>query len=98
VSTLTATTFPKWAQLSIVGGPVSITIAPVPMAEVAAALGTGDAAALYAIDSEYAPFSCPDCTASYCREHYRRYEVYDDGFLDCINGICPQGHKRMLAD
>jgi predicted RNA-binding Zn-ribbon protein involved in translation (DUF1610 family) len=68
------------------------------MDAVAKALDTGDAGALYAIDEEFAPFWCPKCGASYCREHYRSYEVYDDGFFDCINGICPRGHERMLAD
>jgi hypothetical protein len=56
VSTITSTAFPEWGQLSIDGGPVSVTLAPVSMEEVSAALGTGSAAALFALDSEYAPF------------------------------------------
>ena len=98
VSTILGGVFPRSGQLSIDGGPISLTLAPVPMEEVATALETGNAAALYALDSEYAPFWCPRCGASYCRDHYRKYEVYDDGFFDCIRGVCPQGHERTLAD
>lgn len=68
------------------------------MEEVAAALETGNAAALYALDREYTPFWCPRCDASYCRDHFQTYEVYDDGFFDCIRGVCPEGHERTLAD
>jgi hypothetical protein len=97
-STLLGSIFPRWASLSIDGGPVSITIAPVPADEVAAALVAGDAAALFAVDSELAPFWCPACGASYCREHYRSFDVYDEGFFDCIRGVCPKGHERTLED
>ena len=97
-STLLGTVFPRSGRLSIDGGPVSITLAPVPMEEVATALDSGDAAALYALDREYTPFWCPSCDASYCRDHYRTVELYDDGFFDCIRGVCPEDHERTLAD
>ncbi len=51
-STLLGTVFPRSGRLSIDGGPVSLTLAPVPMEEVATALETGNAAALYALDPE----------------------------------------------
>ena len=92
------TAFPRWAQLSIDSGPISVTIAPVPMEAFAAALETGSGAALFALDSEYAPFWCPNCEESYCREHYRSFEVHDEGFFDCIRGVCPEGHERTLED
>lgn len=98
VSRLTSKAFPDWGQLAIDGGPVSVTLAPVPMEEVAAALAIGNAAALFAINSEYAPFWCPSCGSSYCREHYRTVELYDEGFFDCIRGVCPEGHERTLED
>jgi hypothetical protein len=25
-------------------------------------------------------------------------ELNDDGFFDCIRGICPKGHERTLED
>lgn len=68
VGTLFSEIFPGEGQLSIDGGPVSISLGPVPMEQVATALDTGDAAALFAIDREYAPFWCPNCGSSYCRE------------------------------
>lgn len=93
-----STVFTRWSQLSIDGGPVSVTIGPVPMEDVAIALGAANAAALFAIDPELAPFWCPECGASYCREHYRSFEVYDDGFFDRVRGVCPKGHERTLED
>ena len=98
VSTITGAVFPRGGQLSIGGGPLSITLAPVPMEQVTTALESGNAAALIELDSEYAPFWCPTCCVSYCRDHYRTVEVYDEGFFDCIRGVCPQGHERTLAD
>ena len=63
----------------------------------------GDAAGLYAFDIEVASFYCPDCRASYCGDHWKRYDVFDDdeeGFTwhDSIRGCCPHGHTRMLED
>lgn len=84
------------AQLSIDGGPVSITLAPVPAEQVEAALASGDGAALFALDPEYAPFWCPRCKASYCREHYAPQQVYVQGFPISVRGVCPKGHKRVL--
>jgi len=64
-----------------------------------AALRAGDAAALFAVDLELAPFWCPRCEASYCGEHWVRWSVFDDdGWHDSIRGRCPQGHERMLED
>ena len=51
-----STVFAGDGQLSIDGGPVSVTLGPVPVEAVAAALGTGLESALYAINPEYAPF------------------------------------------
>jgi len=98
VGTIIVTAFPSWGQFSIDGGLISITLAPEPMEQVATALDTGNAAALFALDSEYAPFWCPRCGTSYCRDHYRKFEVYDEGLFDCIRGVCPKGHERTLED
>ena len=87
-----------WVRLAIDGGPVGLTRGPVPMEQVVIALGTGDAAALFELEQEYAPFWCPRCRASYCREHYRSWPVFDDGFFDCFRGVCPKGHERILQD
>jgi hypothetical protein len=58
----------------------------------------GNASALYALDPELAPFYCPRCRASYCGEHWRTYDVFEDGLHDSIRGECPSGHDRMLED
>lgn len=86
------------ARLSIDGGPVSVTLGPVPADEAAIALASGDAGALFALDRELAPFWCPRCAASYCKEHFPAMATYDDGFFDAIVGICPDGHQRVLSD
>ncbi len=87
-------------RLSIEGGPVSYTM-PVgsdSVGRVKSALLTRNAAALYAIDEEYAPFWCPSCRRSYCRKHYRSVAAFDDGFFDCYCGTCPSRHRRVLCD
>jgi len=66
-------------------------------------IAAGDAAGLYAFDLEVASFYCPACGASYCADHWSRYNVFDDdedGFTwhDSIRGCCPHGHTRMLED
>lgn len=63
------------------------------------ALRDTDAAALFAVDLELAPFWCPQCERSYCGEHWMRWSVFDDdGWHDSIRGRCPHGHERMLED
>jgi hypothetical protein len=57
-----------------------------------------DAAALYALDPELAPFYCPECERSYCGAHWRREDVFEGDFHDSIRGTCPDGHERMLED
>ncbi len=39
-----------------------------------------------------ASFYCPDCGASYCKDHWQQQVEFDDGFYDCTYGTCPQGH------
>jgi hypothetical protein len=58
--------------LSVDGGPVSfsISVGETHFEDVKNALLGGDAARLFAINHEYAPFWCPTCGCSYCRKHY----------------------------
>lgn len=95
---LTAAAFPDRGQLVIEGGPVSKAVGFVTPATVAVALAGPDAALLYAIDPELAPFWCPSCGASYCADHYRSWVTFDEGFYDATYGVCPEGHERMLDD
>jgi predicted RNA-binding Zn-ribbon protein involved in translation (DUF1610 family) len=59
----------------------------------------GDARTLHALDLELAPFYCPTCRRTYCGDHWRVEDVFDeDGFHDAIRGACPEGHERLLED
>lgn len=98
VGSIFSTVLPDAGMLSIKGGPVSVSLGPVDLDRVAAALATNDPAELFAIDFELAPFWCPKCAASYCGDHYRAITLYDEGYFDCIRGTCPAGHERMLMD
>ena len=99
VSTIFSSVYPDRAQLAIDGGPVSVTHGGLTQTDgVAAALEDNDAAALFAIDREFAPFWCPICRLSYCREHFRSWVTFDDGFYDATYGACPEGHQRKLDD
>jgi predicted RNA-binding Zn-ribbon protein involved in translation (DUF1610 family) len=98
VGSILGSAFPDQARLSIDGGPVSVTHGFPPVERVAAALRAGDAAALFAIDPEYAPFWCPRCGASYCGYDYRSWVTFDEGFYDATYGVCPEGHERELDD
>ena len=61
-----------------------------------------DPAELYALDFELAPFWCPDCSATYCGDHWRSWMEFEHdplpAWLDSIRGTCPHGHERMLED
>jgi hypothetical protein len=68
---------------------------------VAQVLARADAAALYALDVEYAPFYCPTCNAVYCAACWRTFLVFADdlpGWLEETRGTCPEHHERMLSD
>ena len=47
---------------------------------------------------KYAPCFCLQCEKAYCAEHWKTTPVFDDGFYDCIYGVCPEGHRQMLDD
>jgi hypothetical protein len=82
-------------------GKTSMRLGPATADRVAQALERADAASLYAVDLEYAPFYCPTCGAVYCADCWRTFLVFADdlpGFLEEVRGICPEGHERMLSD
>lgn len=87
-------------RLSI-DGPVPNTRWLFPGAPVAAletALRAGDAAALYALDPEYAPQWCRACVRDYCGACWAMWIDFDEGFDDCTRGRCPEGHERIIDD
>lgn len=50
------------------------------------------------IDRELASFCCNICQVNYCSQCWSKQVVFDDGFFDCIEGRCPQGHEQTLDD
>ena len=68
---------------------------------VEAALAGGDIRALYALNELWAPCYCPECDATYCRQHWHIEMEFDDdfpGWYDCAYGTCPNGHRRLVDD
>lgn len=41
---------------------------------------------------------CPECDRIYCGKHYTTSVSFDDGFYDCTDAVCPQGHSRTIDD
>jgi hypothetical protein len=69
--------------------------------ELRSAIEKRDARRLHGLDLEYAPFFCPQCDATYCGDHWMRWDVFDEddpSWHDSIRGRCPKGHERMLED
>lgn len=65
------------------------------------AVNSGSASAVYDLDEEWAPFYCPECDRSYCKNHWFVNIEFDDdfpGWYDCAYGTCPEGHRRMIDD
>jgi hypothetical protein len=58
----------------------------------------GNAAALFALDFELAPFYCPQCDRSYCGAHWNTTDVFEGDVHNSIRGTCPNGHERLLED
>ena len=90
----------NYDRIVIDGGPVPITISlrHAQLERVAEAIRKSDVRALFAINEEFAPFWCPQCEAAYCGDHYSHWDEYDEGFFDCVRGVCPNGHERILMD
>ncbi len=83
--------FGEWAQIVRAGA----------LWPVGKALAEGNAAALYEIDPLWAPFFCPKCLRTYCREHWRFDLKFDEEWPDWYDetiGTCPQGHERVIDD
>jgi hypothetical protein len=62
---------------------------------VVSAISAADASALYALSYSFAPFSCPQCAASYCGRHWT-WRRFDDGDFSGVEGTCPHGHFHVL--
>ena len=87
-------------RISFARGPVPVTISAAgDWADAAAtALRRRDAKMLSEIDREFVPFWCIRCERSYCKNHWQTSTSYDAGFFDCVEGVCPRGHRQVLMD
>ena len=47
---------------------------------------------------KYAPCFCVQCGRAYCAAHWQMSLAFDEGFYDCTDGVCPEGHEQMLDD
>lgn len=72
-----------------------------------ATLTAADADALYALNSLWAPFYCPECRAVYASGVWNmdmQFEQDDDplggmpNWYDCTYGVCPEDHRRLIDD
>jgi hypothetical protein len=82
-------------------GKDSVRLGPAAGDALVPVLRLDDAAGLYALNLEFAPFYCPECRRVYCADCWRMFNVFADdlpGFLEEVRGICPEGHERMLSD
>lgn len=82
-------------------GECHLTIDPASASAIKEALEQRDAAALYSMSYEWAPFYCPDCEAIYCVQHWIteiRFDEDDPGWYDATYGTCPNGHRHLLDD
>lgn len=76
----------------------SVTHRARPLAD---ALSASNTRGLWRVDPLWAPFYCPECDVSYCRDHWTTEVVFADdapGWYEHTNGRCPKGHVRMLDD
>jgi len=89
---------PEKPRLQVLSDLGDITMFECDVAATLAALGAGNARALHALDSEFVPFWCPRCGASFCGQHWVTWDLFDDGFFDEKRGRCPAGHERRLFD
>lgn len=62
------------------------------------AIRTADAKRLHAVKADYAPFYCPKCEKCFVASLWSSMPIFDDGFYDYTEAICPKGHKNRVLD
>jgi hypothetical protein len=66
--------------------------------QVQALIQSGDPLSLRRYDLELAATWCRRCGRSYCGDHIRTMPKFDEGFFDCYEGTCPEGHRWTMWD
>ena len=60
---------------------------------------SADFASARGADADFVAFHCRACNRSYCDRCWRiGPPEFDDGFYDCTNGTCPEGHEQTVDD
>jgi hypothetical protein len=62
------------------------------------AIRTVDVKRLHAVKGDYAPFYCPKCEKCFVASLWSSRPIFDDGFYDYTEAICPKGHENRILD
>jgi hypothetical protein len=64
-----------------------------------AAIASNTIRELFRLRMLWAACYCPDCDCVYCADHWQVLPAYnDDGWYQCLYGVCPHKHRRILGD
>lgn len=77
---------------------VNTGLASVGLADLISGVEELDPSVLAGVDAELAAFCCHTCQLNYCSDCWSTWIEFDEGFYDCTQGRCPQGHEQMLDD
>ena len=89
----------SWEHMVQVSGVVSLTgPAPRELVDLARDSETLEPEALRAIMWDLGSFACRECRMNYCRDCWNTRDEFDDGFYEATRGVCPAGHRQLIAD
>ncbi len=80
------------------GAQMSVTYNLGVVSEAAPIVEAADPAGLWAFDCEVASLWCNRCEAVDGTNDWRITDIWDDVFFDYRQGICPEGHTRVMMD
>jgi hypothetical protein len=58
-------------------GTLTLELGDAAIGQLRVALAAGDAAAVYLVDADFAPWWCPACRKSYRAQHWPRWDVFE---------------------
>jgi hypothetical protein len=79
-------------------GEIEMVVAAAEISQLQAYIEQRRAQEMHEIYLKYAPCFCLQCEKTYCADHWQKSLVFDDGYYDCTDGVCPEGHEQMLDD
>jgi hypothetical protein len=64
-----------------------------------ATIANRDYRAVHRDESDLLAFHCPECDLAYCDRCWQvEPPVFDDGFYDYTEAVCPAGHRHVVDD